>query len=88
MVIEERAKDECKKERRIWLLISIISGTVFIGLMTAAVSYDTRFKYGFYVVSLTCIAMFTSFVMYAFTRYVSTKEIVSILVRKVVGNGD
>lgn len=85
MPLEEREIDECKKERRIWFLVSVISGIVFVGLMAAAISYDIRFRYGFFVVTLAFIVMFTSFLMYSFTQYISTKEILSILARKISG---
>ena len=85
MPIEEREIDVCKKERKTWLLICVISGIVFTVLMDAALVYDIRFKYGFFVVVLAYVVMFTSFVMYSFTRYISTKEIVSILIGKVRG---
>lgn len=83
MPIEEREIDVCKKERKTWLLISIVSAVVFTVLMDAALVYDLRFKYGVLVVVLAYTVMFTSFVMYSFTQYISTKEIVSILARKI-----
>jgi hypothetical protein len=52
--------------------------------MGAAI-YDIRFKYGFYMATLAYVIMFISFVMYAFTQYVSTKEVVSILAGKIRG---
>lgn len=88
MPLEERNIDMCKKEMMIWLLISVVSAVVFVGVMTNAVVYDIRFKYGFYIAVLTYIIMFISIVMYSFTQYISTREIVSILVGKIRGSGD
>lgn len=82
MSLEKRKTDECKKEMKIWLSVSAVSAILFTGLMIAAAVYDVRFKYGLYMVVLTCIVMYFSFVMYSFNQYISTREIVSILVRK------
>jgi uncharacterized membrane protein len=78
--------DRYKKERHVWLLIGAVSAIVFTGLMSYAISYDLRFEYGFHIAVLTYIIMFVSFIMYAFTQYISTKEVVSILVEKIIGN--
>lgn len=83
MVLEERPVDTCKKERKLWFLISIVGSIVSIVLMTNAIVYDIRPRYGFCIIALTYVVTFTSFVMYALTQYISTKEIVSILVGKV-----
>lgn len=91
MVLEEIPVDICKKERRIWFLISVIGSIVSIVLMTNAVVYDIRPRYGLYIVILAYVVTFVSFIMYALNQYISTKEIVSILVGKVgefIGNGD
>jgi uncharacterized membrane protein len=88
MPLEERKIDVRKKEMRIWLLISVVSAVVFVGLMINAVVHDIRFKYGFYIAVLTYVIMFISIVMYSFTQYISTREIVSILVGKIRGSGD
>jgi hypothetical protein len=91
MVLEEIPVDTCKKERRLWFLISVVGSIVFIVLMTNAIVYDMRPKYGFYITALVYVVTFVSFIMYAFTQYISTKEIVSILVgkvRKALDNGD
>jgi hypothetical protein len=85
MPLKEREIDECRRERKTWLLICVVSGIVFTVLMDVALVYDIRFKYGFFVVILAFIVMFASFVMYSFTQYISTKEIVSILIGKVRG---
>ena len=88
MTLKEEKIDTCKKERMIWLLISVVSAIVFIGLMTSSVVYNMRSRYGFYIVALNLCIMYFSFIMNAFTQYISTKEIVSILVGKIVGNED
>lgn len=88
MPLEKREFDECKKERRIWLSVSIVSALVFIWLMITALKYDIRPIYGIYLVVLTYFIMFCSFVMYSFTEYISTREFVSILVKKTRGSID
>ena len=70
------------KEQKIWLLISTISGMIFMSIMIMAV-YDIRFKYGLYIMVLAFVIMFTSFIMYALTQYIPTREIISILAKKV-----
>lgn len=88
MVLEEISVDVCKKERKIWFLISVIGSIVFVVLMTNAIVYDIRPMCGFYILVLTYVVTFGSFVMYALTQYASTNEIVSILIRKVLGDND
>lgn len=73
------------KEQKIWLLISFISGAIFMSIMTMSI-YDIRFRYGLYIAISAYGIMFTSFIMYALTQYVSTREILSILVRKLCDN--
>ena len=89
MALEEIPVDKCKKERMIWFLISVVGSIVSIVLITFGAAYNMRPKYGIYMVMLTYVITFASFVMYAFTQYISTKEIVSILIgkiRNVLGN--
>lgn len=71
------------KEQKVWFLISAISGITFISLLTMAVVYNIRFKYGLYAVLLMYGIMFTGFIMYALTQYMLTKEIASILAKKI-----
>lgn len=71
------------KEQKIWLLVSFISGILFMSIMTLAL-YDIRFRYGLYILVSAYFIMFTSFMMYAFTQYISTREIVSILAKKIL----
>lgn len=85
MVLEEREIATCKKERRVWLLASVVSGIVFMGLMIYGSIYNIRPRYGLYIVVLTYGIMFFSFIMYLLTQYISTKEILSILSGKIRG---
>lgn len=70
------------KEQNIWLLVSTISVVIFMILMEIAF-YGIRFKYDVYIIMSISIIIFVSFIMYAFTQYVSTREMVSILVKKL-----
>lgn len=70
------------KEQKIWLLISTISGMIFMSIMIMAV-YDIRFKYGLYIAIAIFGIMYAGFMMFAMTQYISTREIVSILAKKV-----
>lgn len=71
------------KEQKIWFLISTVSGITFISLLTMAAVYNIRFKYGLYAILLTFGITYTGFIMYAFTQYMSTKEIASVLSKKI-----
>ena len=70
------------KEQKIWLLVTIISGIIFMTIMTMSI-YDIRFKYGLYVVILAFGIAFTGLFMFSMTQYISTIEIISILSKKV-----
>ena len=73
------------KEQKIWFLVSFVSGVIFMSIMTLAI-YDIRFEYGLYILFSTYGVMFTSFIMYALTQYISTRDIMSTLARKILGN--
>ena len=70
------------KEQRKWLSICIISGTIYMTLMSLSL-YDIRFKYGIFIVISTAFIAYFGIVMFALTQYMSTKEIVSIIIGKV-----
>ena len=70
------------KEQRKWLSICIISGTIYMTLMSLSL-YDIRFKYGIFIVISTAFIAYFGIVMFALTQYMSTKEIVSIIIWKV-----
>ncbi len=57
------------KEQKIWLSISVISGIIFMVIMTMIVIYDKRLDYDLYKLISVYIIMFASFLMYAFTQY-------------------
>jgi uncharacterized membrane protein len=75
------------KEQKIWLSIGIVGSVVVIGLMSIAMVSNIRHSYGFIVVLLAYCIAFVSFLMSALTEYISTRDIVSVLIRKVFGNG-
>jgi len=81
--LNEEGRIKMNKEQKIWFLISTVSGITFISLLTMAAVYNIRFKYGLYAVLLMYGITFTGFIMYALTRYMSTKEITSILAKKI-----
>ena len=70
------------KEQRKWLSICIISGTIYMTLMSLSL-YDIRFKYGIFIVISTAFIAYFGIVIFALTQYMSTKEIVSIIIWKV-----
>ncbi len=70
------------KEQKVWLLISAIFGIAFVGIMTMSI-YDIRFKYGLYVTITTFSIMYIGFIMFALTQWIPTREIVSILAKKL-----
>lgn len=70
------------KERKIWFLISVISGMICYGMIVAAV-YDIRPKYGIYIVVSSFIVWYIGIIMFAMTRFMTTKEIISILSRGI-----
>ena len=76
------------KEQKIWLFISIVSGTIFVSTFVDALTLaksDIRLKYGFYILASAYTVTMVSFLMYAFTQYITTREIISILIKKVRG---
>ena len=73
------------KEQKIWFLVSFVSGVIFMSIMTLAI-YDIRFEYGLYILFSTYGVMFISFMMYALTQYISTRDIMSILARKILSD--
>jgi len=77
-------KEKANKESKIWLSISLISGIIYLGIMTTAI-YDNRFEHDLFIFISVYIIMFVSFLMYALTRHISTKEVISILIKKVRG---
>ena len=88
MVLEEREIETCKKERTVWLLISMAGVMVFYGLMISGVIYNVRPMYGLYIIVLSYGITCISFIMYSLTRYISTREIVTILLRKIRDGDD
>lgn len=73
------------KEQKIWLSIGFISSVIVIGLMSIAMASDVRHRYSFIFVLVPYCIAFLSFLMYALTQYISTREIASIMIRKVFG---
>lgn len=71
------------KEQRIWLRISIVNAIISMGMLIAAAVYDIRLKYGLYITILTYAIAFVSFLMYCLVQYMSTREIISILIKKI-----
>lgn len=71
------------KEQKVWLLISAISGITLVSIVTMAVVYNIRFNYGFYVVATIFGIMYVGFIMFALTQWIPTREIVSILTKKL-----
>ena len=79
------------KEQKIWLFISIVSGTIFVSTFVDALTLtksDIILLDRFYILVSAYIVTFVSFLMYAFTQYLSTREIISILKEKVCDDGD
>jgi len=79
------------KEQKIWLFISIVSGTIFVSTFVDALTLtrsDIILLDRFYILSSALTVTFVSFLMYAFTQYLSTREIISILKEKVCDDGD
>lgn len=75
------------KDQKIWLSVSIISGIIYMSIITISLYNISfmRFRFGIYIFISVYVIMFTSFLMYALTQYISTKEVVSILAKKVRG---
>ncbi len=76
------------KEQKIWLFISVVSGTIFMSTFVDALTLaksDIRLKYGFYILASSYTVTMVSFLMYAFTQYISTRDIISILKEKIRG---
>lgn len=71
------------KEQKIWLSASFISGIISVSMVTMAIGYDIRFRYGLYIAISAYVMTFISIIMYALVQYASTREVLSILVRKV-----
>lgn len=70
------------KEEKIWFLIMTVCGIIFITLLSLSL-YNIRFKYGLLIVILFFIVTCIGLIMTALTRYIPTREIISILIKKV-----
>lgn len=69
-------------EEKVWFLFSFMSCIAFVTLLITAL-YGPKFKYEFYVVVLAFGMAYMGIIMFAMTRYLTTKEIVSILMEKI-----
>ena len=75
--------NKMNKEQKIWFIAGVIGSIILYGILIMASVYNIRFKYGFHIMILTYFVAFWSLVMYALTKYFSTREIVSTLARKI-----
>ncbi len=76
------------KEQKIWLLICAISFSISFGLIYFSAVHNIRPRYGFMIIALTYSVAFISLMMWVLTQYASTKEIISILTRKICGGSN
>ncbi len=70
------------KEEKIWFLIMTISGIIYITLLSLSL-YNIRFKYGLLIMILFFAVAYIGLIMMALTRHIPSREIVSILIKKV-----
>lgn len=82
ILVEKIKCSKMNKEQKIWFLTSAISGIIFMSILIMTI-YDIRFKYGLYVVILAFGISYAGLIMFSMTQWISTREIVSMLSKKV-----